>query len=129
MWSTDNEGQMSEEDELLCELLLQAEIVCARFEGAHRERSGKLPEGELTSKLGQCRGALTQLQSLYEEDLLTVSNTFALAMFRQLVISLMWSYFYAREATDYKLFRKLVLIESSFTSLLLRNVSNSNGLI
>ena len=104
---------------LLTELMLQAEMFCARIE----EATSRLPRtndvDELRMKISQCRGALAVLQGFFETDLLSVENTIVSGTFRQLIMSLMWVSFEASGLVDRRLFRKLVQIESGFTYLLL----------
>jgi hypothetical protein len=70
-------------------------------------------------KISQCRGALTQLQAKFENDKLTIDDALVCADFRTLVMSLLWVNFAGRLLIDFKLFRKLVQIESGFTYLLI----------
>jgi hypothetical protein len=74
---------------------------------------------ELRLRLSQCRNLLTNLQAAYERDQLTIETASVRADFRHAIMLLMWIAFYARSAIDFRLFRKLVAIESSFTYLLI----------
>lgn len=110
---------MTDETGLLAEMLLQADILCARVE------SGALatnPPGqdEIRLKICQCKGAIARLQSSYEEDRLTLEDQCICAEFRNLLMSLMWVCFYGQAYVDRKLFRKLVQIESGFSYLMMR---------
>ena len=58
------------------------------------------------------------LQELFNEGKLNLENSTVRADFRQMIIALLWVAFYARTAIDYRTFRRLVLIEASFTYLL-----------
>ena len=69
-------------------------------------------------KIGQIRNQLAALQELFNDGKLSIENPEVRIDFRQMVIALLWVTFYARSAIDYKTFRRLVLIEASFTYLL-----------
>ena len=105
----------------LAELLFHAERFCLRVESAMADSAGTSAEEieELRLKISQCRGLLSLLQQFYEDDKLTIQNPAARGNFRVLVLTLMWVAFRARHALDYRTFRMLVLIESSFTYLLI----------
>ena len=75
-------------------------------------------QGELRTKIGQIRNQLASLQELFNEGKLNLENPPVPADFRQMIIALLWVAFYARTAIDYRTFRRLVLIEASFTYLL-----------
>ena len=109
---------MDEETALLTELMLQAEIFCSRVESGADDLPDMPAKDEFRLKISQCRGSLSELQKLLDEDKLTIDNALTAATFRQLIMSLMWVSFRARDLVDYRLFRKLVLIESGFTYLL-----------
>ena len=110
---------MDADDSLLVEAMLQTEVFCNQVEAA-ANRSLPLSElEELRLKISQCRGALRELQSKYDDDELTVNNTVVCADFRNLVTSLLWVNFFARHVLDRRLYRKLVQIESTFTYLLI----------
>jgi|KBSMisStaDraftv2_1062788.scaffolds.fasta_scaffold989398_1 hypothetical protein len=118
---------LSERDALLVELMLQAELFCSQIERLGKK---KLPLSEvhaLLLKISQCRGALTQLQAKFENDELTIEDPLVCADFRTLVMSLLWVHFFARKFTDFKLFRRLVQIESGFTYLLAGRKNRSDG--
>ncbi len=110
---------MDDESSLLAEMMLQAEVFCSRVETGANDLPEMPDRDELRLKLGQCRGFLAQLQERYDEDKLEMSNPLTAATFRQVVMSLMWVTFRAGRLVDYKLFRKLVQIESGFTYLLI----------
>ncbi len=110
---------MSEETQLLAELMLQAAIFCSRLESLSIDKLPRGERSELRLKIAQCRGALENLQGLFDEDELTIANPRVRSTFRQLVISLLWATFQAGPSIDRKLFRKVVQIESGFTYLLL----------
>lgn len=108
-----------EDSALLAEMMLQAEVFCSRIEAA----TGRVPKDrnrdELRLKISQCRGALATLQDLYEQDQLTIADSTARAVFRHLIMSLLWVSFHAADVVDRRLFRRLVQIESGFTYLLI----------
>ena len=110
---------MDADDALLVELMLQAEVFCNRVEAVAKKSLPHSELEELRLKIGQCRGALAELQRKYEDDQLTITKTTICAEFRNLVMSLLWVNFLARNAVDRRLYRKLVQIESGFTYLLI----------
>lgn len=110
---------MNGETALLAELMLQAEVFCAEIESRANDRGRAPVQDDLRLKLSLCRGALSQLQSCYDDDSLTIANPSVKADFRMLVMSLLWVSFRAGLLVDFKLFRKLVQIESGFTYLLI----------
>ena len=114
---------MNNDTTLLTELMLQAEVFCSRAESFGPIDAQGAKSDELLLKISQCRGAIAQLQSYYEQDLLGVRHPASLAMFRQLVMSLMWVAFYTRSSIDFRLFRTLVQIESSLTFLMINELS------
>lgn len=124
---------MKEESRLLTELMLNAEIFCSRVEALldvplldrplSETNKEKTAGGELALKISQCRGALSQLQEFYDEDKLDITHKPTIAFFRHLMISLMWVSFYGKGSIDFRLFRKMVQIESGFTFLLIKQLS------
>ena len=124
---------MKEETRLLTELMLNAEIFCSRVQvlldaplldsPSDEAAAEKTAEGELALKISQCRGAVSQLQEFYDEDKLDITHKPTIAVFRHLMISLMWVSFYGKKSIDFKLFRKMVQIESGFTFLLIKQLS------
>lgn len=109
---------MREDTETMFEMMLQAEGFCSEIENLADDLAGKERE-ELLLKISQCRALLGQIKLIYDEGKLTIENGLARGYFRQLVMALMWAIHYARRYVDYKLFRKLVVLESSFTYLLI----------
>jgi hypothetical protein len=109
---------MKEETETLAELMLHAEQFCSRVEEATKDVAPLAEQGELRTKIGQIRNQLASLQELFNEGKLNLANPPVPADFRQMIIALLWVAFYARTAIDYRTFRRLVLIEASFTYLL-----------
>ena len=109
---------MTEDTETLAELMLHAEQFCSKVESATKDARPSPDGKELRTKIGQCRTQLAYLQSVFNEDKLTIETPSVRADFRYLVITLMWVAFYARKAIDFKIFRMLVGIESGFTYLL-----------
>jgi hypothetical protein len=109
---------MSEDTATLAELMLHADQFCSKIEAAMKDVAPNPEQEELGTKLGQCRAQLAHLQNVYDEDKLDIENPAVRADFRHLVMALMWVAFYARAAIDFKTYRRLVMIESSFTYLL-----------
>ena len=68
-----------------------------------------------------------QLQTYHDEDQLMIANPSVRSDFRTLIMSLLWVAFRARTLVDYKLFRKLVQIESGFTYLLISYASKDRS--
>ena len=117
---------MTDDTALLAEMMLQAEMFCGRIEAGAQDRPKGPDQDELRLKISQCRSALRQLQNYHDEDKLTISNAAVRADSRSLVMSLLWVAFRAGALVDFKLFRKLVQIESGFTYLLI-NEAGKNG--
>jgi hypothetical protein len=109
---------MREDTVTLAEMMLSAEQFCSKVETAAQDLAPTPEQEDLRLKLNQCRTLLIQLQALYDEDELTIENAAARAGFRHLVMALLWAAFGARRVIDFKTFRKVVMIESSFTYLL-----------
>jgi hypothetical protein len=109
---------MSEDTETLAELMLHAEQFCSKVENAVNDVAPIAEEKELRAKIGQCRTQLAYLQEVFNDGKLNIENSGVRADFRQLVMSLLWISFYARSAIDFRIFRMLVMIEASFTYLL-----------
>lgn len=110
---------MDEETALLVELILQADLFCNGVEAAGKKALLLSDMHALSLKISQCRGVLSHLQKLYENDELTVHDPGICADFRTLVMSLMWVNFLAKGLVGLELFRKLVQIESGFTYALI----------
>ncbi|HEY1583699.1 MAG TPA: hypothetical protein VGF73_11435 [Chthoniobacterales bacterium] len=119
---------MDEQDSLLLELMLQAEVFCSQVEAAAK-KTLSIPEMcELSLKISQCRGALYHLQDKYESDQLTITDSTVCADFRQLMMAILWVNFLGSAVIDARLYRKLVQIESGFTYLLIsRREQSSTG--
>jgi hypothetical protein len=111
-----------DEAALLPELLLQSELICSSLEARIQDMPPGRDLDELRFKISQCRGTLSELQSLFDNGQLLLSHRPTAANFRQLVMSLMWVLFYARTSVDFRLFRKLVAIESTLTFLLINEI-------
>lgn|SRR5262245_10436270 len=109
---------MSEDSKTLAELMLSVDQFCSKVEDAIKDAAPIAEEQDLRLKIGQCRNQLAYLQELFNDGKLHIENPRVRADFRQLVMALLWISFYARSAIDFKMFRMLVMIESSFTYLL-----------
>ena len=116
---------MDDQTNLLAEMMLHAEVYCGEIENLAKNLVTTSNSDELRLKISQCQGALSQLQSYYDENSLSIHDPRVAASFRSLVMSLLWVTFRAGSLVDYKLFRKIVQIESGFTYLLIsRNTVN-----
>jgi len=116
---------MSEDTSILTKIMLQADVFCSLVEGSlTKNNSPRNTEARL--KIAQCRAAISYLQGIYEDGQLTFDHQPVGETFRHLVMSLMWVSFYGRQV-DHELFRKLVLIESGFTFLLLNRIAGRTG--
>ena len=113
----------SEEGWTLFEIILRAEQFCGRIESRARNKLKKAEEEEVRLKIGQCRNLLAELHKAYDEDNLKLENVCVKNQFRLLIMALLWVTFNARSLIDHKLFRMLVVIESSFTYLLIVRTS------
>lgn len=100
---------------LLIEVLLQADLFCNQVEALAKKNVPFPDLSALRLKISQCRGILAHLQGLYEKDKFAVKDPGTCADCRNLVISLLWVSFLARDLLDHRMFRRLVQIESSFT--------------
>ena len=109
---------MSEDTEILAELMLHADQFCSKVEDAIKDVAPIAEEKDLRTKIGQCRNQIAYLQEVFNEGKLSIENPRVRADFRQLVTALLWIAFYARSAIDFRIFRMLVRIESVFTYLL-----------
>ena len=109
---------MSEDTERLAELMLHAEQFCSKVESAVKDVAPIPQEEDLRIKIGQCRNQLAYLQEVFNDGNLSIENPRVRADLRHLVMALLWISFHARSAMDFKMFRMLVMIESSFTYLL-----------
>ena len=109
---------MKEDTETLAELMLHAEQFCSKVENAMEDAAPITEHNELRLKMGQCRNQLAYLQESYNAGNLSIENAEVRAIFRQLVTALLWVAFYARNAIDFRTFRRVVVIEHGFTYLL-----------
>jgi hypothetical protein len=109
---------MKEDTETLAELMLHADQFCSKVEDAIRDAAPIPQEEDLRIKIGQCRNQLAYLQEVFNDGNLSIENPRVRADFRQLVMALLWISFQARSAIDFRTFRMLLMIESSFTYLL-----------
>lgn len=104
----------------LAELLFHAEQFCLQIESRVADSAPDPAEDEeLRLKIAQCRSLLSLLQNAYDEDKLRIENPSVRGNFRYLVLALLWIAFRARRTLDHRLFRRVVLIESAFTHLLI----------
>jgi len=103
------------------ELVNRAEKFCSKIEVRLADAAPLSADEniELRSKLGFCRNQIAHLRTLGD---LTMQNPVIREGIRHLVIGLMWVAFYARSAIDFKLYRMLLTIESTFTYLLMEQV-------
>ncbi len=117
---------MDEPTAVLPELLLLAERFCLRIEAAvTRQPCIAEDVNELRLKLGQCRNIMAILQKAFNEDELCLQKVAIRANFRVLIMNLLWVTFRARRVIDRRTFRMLVMIESSFTYLLITYLKRS----
>ena len=110
---------MTDDASTLSELMLSADQFCSKIESIAQDLAPTREQEQLRLKVAQCRMVLGQLQRFFNENTLTVDNPSVRGDVRHLVTALLWIAFHARSNIDYKLFRKLVMIESSFTYLLI----------
>ena len=101
----------------MTELINRAETFCSKVE-AKLVDVAPLPsheQVELRGKLGLCRNEIEHLRGLGN---LSIENVHVRIGIRHLIIGMMWLAFYARSAMDFKLYRMLLTVESTFTYLL-----------
>jgi hypothetical protein len=108
-----------EETLTLREVIDRAETFCLRVETVSQDVAPNKDEKELRGKLGLCRVQIAYLRNV---DDLSIDNPQVRDGFRHLITALMWVAFYARDGIDFKLYRMLVMVESSFTYLTLRRI-------
>jgi len=113
----------TDDDETLAALMLRSELFCSAVEKATGGGLWHASDDELRLKISQCRGLLGQLQSIYDDNHLAISDDRVRAHTRHLLMTLMWVAFYSREKLDLRLYRQLVMLESSFTFLLMSYIS------
>ncbi len=119
---------MADEDSLtLVELMLHADQFCSEVEAGGKSISSVEDRAELRLKISQCRGFLAELQRIFEEGELNIENQSVRGHFRHLVMALLWVAFLYRQEITFKLFRRLVRIESGFTYLLIVRGISSDG--
>jgi len=109
---------VSEDTDTLFEMMLAAERFCSEIESAAQDVAPSRETEELRLRLAQSRTFLREIRKLYDRGELTSHHALVRRNFRDLVIALMWVAFGARGFINVKLFRQLVLIESSLTYLL-----------
>ena len=106
---------MKEDPETLFELMLSADRFCRIV---REQLNDRCASEELRLKLAQSIGSVQRLRQLYERDELLIGNSVARAEIRQLLLSMMWVCFYARDSIDRKTFRLAVNVQATFTYLL-----------
>jgi len=110
--------QIGEDAATLMDIALSAEQFCSRVEAAAQDMAPTREYEELRLKIAQCQTLLRRVQDVSARQQLTIEDPSIRADFRYLIMTLLWVAFYARAIIDFRLFRKLVLIEASFTYLL-----------
>jgi hypothetical protein len=109
---------MTDETESLFEMMLCADRFCSEIENAAEDLAGQERE-DLRLKTVQCRTLVKRIQNCYDNDSLSLENQSASSDFRQLIMAMMWVAYRARTRIAFRTFRKLVMVESGFTHLLL----------
>ena len=105
----------------LIEIVNRAEVFCSKVES----RLPDIPPLEqrdrvaLLEKLGLCRNQIEYLRSRHD---FSIENPEVRESLRHLVTAMMWVAFYAGSAIDFKLYRMLLMVESTFTYLLLQQI-------
>jgi hypothetical protein len=99
--------------------MLRSELFCSSIENRLHDLGPTEAFKEARLKIAQCRNALANLQSFFNEDELTIANGKVRADTRFLIMGMMWVAYHARDAMDFKTFRMVVLVESAFTFLLI----------
>lgn len=105
----------------LTEIMLHAEIFCTQVEGT-MPKSICTKHEELRDRIEQCREVLAYLQGLYEDGNLAIDYRSVPEAFRHLVKSLMWVAFHRRRKLDFEIFRDLVHMQETLTSLLVDHI-------
>ncbi len=119
---------MADEDSLtLVELMLHADQFCSEIEAGGKSILSGEDQTELRLKISQCRGFLAELQRIFEDGKLIIEDQLVRGYFRHLIMALLWVAFRYRHGITFKLFRRLVRIESGFTYLLIVRGISSDG--
>jgi hypothetical protein len=110
--------QIGEDAATLMDIALSAEQFCSRVEAGAQDMAPTRDYEELRLKIAQCRTLLRRVQDISARQQLRIEDPSIRADFRYLIMTLLWMAFYGRAIIDFRLFRKLVLIEANFTYLL-----------
>jgi hypothetical protein len=111
---------MDDDTETLFELMLAADRLCIELQNAARAVTARPDRTELLLKIAQCRTMIRRAREYYDKDQLTIDAAAVRGTFRNLIMAALWMAFYARGVITRKMFRKLVVIESGFTYLLVQ---------
>ena len=109
---------MSEDTDILSELMLSSERFCRSVEKKLPDLGSIEASKEARIKIGQCRNILARLQSFFDEDELSIAEAKVRGDTRFLIMAMMWVAYHARNVIDFKTFRMVVMAESAFTFLL-----------
>ena len=101
--------------------MLAAEAFCSQVEARTKNIPQNPEKKELHAKLGLCRIQLAYLQNFFDDDELKLAAPLVREGFRHLIIAILWVAFYSRNTIDFRLFRRVVLIEAVFSNLLVKN--------
>jgi hypothetical protein len=113
----------------LAVILMSAARFCSDVENRRMDSAPVREEEDLRSKLGLCRAQIDYLEKLFCDDRLKIEEPLVREGFRHLITALMWVAFYTRSFIDFRLFRTVIVIESSFAYLLaqwIQNVQKTN---
>jgi hypothetical protein len=105
----------------LIEIINTAEEFCTGVESALQDSAplSARDDQELRTKLGLCRNLIGYVRSLADPG---IDNPAARDSIRSLVTAMVWVAFYARAAIKYRLYRKLVIVEALFISILIEQI-------
>src|SRR5437879_6525894 len=115
------DAKMRENTETLSEIILAADRFCSEVEARNKDVAPNPEENELKAKLGLCRTQLAYLQNIFNENRLKLDDPLVCEGFRHLITALLWVAFYSRVVVNFRLFRKIVLMESIFSNLLIHH--------
>ena len=113
---------------ILIEIIDTADEFCSAVESAIQD-AAPLPEREgqeLRLKLGLCRNLIGYVRGLANPE---VENPMARDTVRSLLTAMIWVAYYARASLNYRLYRKLIIAEATFTHILAEQIPkySSNG--
>jgi hypothetical protein len=105
----------------LTEIIKTAEEFCTGVELALQDCAplSDHDNKELHIKIGLCRNLIAYLRSLPDPG---IANPAVRNGLRSLITGMIWVAFYARPSINYRLYRKLVIVEALYTHILIEQI-------